>query len=90
MNIIDPENNGNSPNIFDLEERYDKEIVPLINELCNKAQEMGAPIFVIACYKLDGKGAWLASSARVRKDFVPKEFHAIRAVVEGRIEIVKI
>ena len=93
MNIIDPENNGGpSPNVtFDLEERYDKEIFPLIKALCTKANDMGLPVFVVVCYKADGKGgAWLASSARAREDFVPREWHVIRAVVEGEFKIIPI
>lgn len=87
---INPESNGSSSNVFDVEERYDKEIVPLIAELCERAQDMGLPIFVIACIKSDGKGSWLASSARAREDFVPREFWVIRAIVEGKAEIVKV
>lgn len=85
MNINEP---NESPDLFDLEECHDRELAPLIRELCDKAQDLGVPIFVTACYKSDKKGAWLASSARVRKDFIPKEFYIIRAVVEGRTEVV--
>jgi hypothetical protein len=88
MNI---ENNGSQENIFNLEERYDKEISPLIRELCDKAQHIGVPIFVVACVSADARGALLASSARSGgRNFVPKEFHVIRAIVEGRAEFLEV
>ena len=88
---INPEKNGNSPEeLFDLEEHYDKELQPLVDELCKKAHDIGLPIFIITCYKSDAKGTWLVSSARARGDFVPKEFYVIRAIVEGRTEVVSL
>ena len=91
MNIKSEGNDGgNHGEIFDLEEIHDEELLPLIRQLCDKAQAAGIPIFVVSCYKTDSGGAWLASSARARGEFAPKEFYLIRAVVEGTVEIIDV
>jgi hypothetical protein len=79
---IKPENNGggsHSKDIFDLEELHDHELLPLIRQLCDKAQTAGVPIFIVTCYKSDGKGAWLASSGRARGICSPGVLHHARS-----------
>lgn len=89
MNILPQPNGDEKKNeLFDLEERYEQEFKPLAVALCNKAAEIGLPIFVITCYKSDEESAWLSSCSRARDGFVPKEFFFIRAILEGEMKII--
>ena len=90
MNIKSENNGGKYEEIFNLEEEHDRELLPLIRALCEKAQALGVPIFVVTNYKTDQDGAWLASSARARGEFVPQEFYIMRSLIEGTAEFINL